>query len=79
MEPAGLKRDFGRKLVFHGGIDIQYLLPRASVEAVEAETARVACILGEGGGYILSPSHNIQQDTPTASILAMYRTGVRSV
>jgi uroporphyrinogen decarboxylase len=77
MEPSGLKRDFGKELAFHGGIDIQFLLPRESPEVVAAETARVARILGRGGGYVLSPSHNIQLDTPTANILAMYRRDAR--
>ena len=27
MEPEGLKRDFGADLCFHGGVDVQYLLP----------------------------------------------------
>jgi len=79
MEPGGLKKDFGRDISFHGGIDIQYLLPREEPAAVAAETARVARILGDGGGYILAPSHNIQLDTPTANILAMYRAEAREV
>jgi uroporphyrinogen decarboxylase len=79
MEPAGLKGDFGQAIAFHGGIDIQFLLPRESPDAVAAETARVARILGAGGGYVLSPSHNIQMDTPTANILAMYREEARSL
>jgi uroporphyrinogen decarboxylase len=65
-------------VAFHGGIDIQYLLPRASAPEVTAETARVASVLGSGGGYVLSPSHNIQLDTPTANIVAMYRQELRS-
>ncbi len=77
MDPAGLKRDFGGSIAFHGGIDIQYLLPRASPGEVTAETARVAGILGPGGGWILAPSHNIQMDTPTANVLAMYAMGAR--
>ncbi len=77
MEPAGLKRDFGEDLAFHGGIDIQYLLPQKSAEVVAAEAQRVAGILSENGGYVLSPSHNIQLDTPTENILAMYRTEAR--
>ena len=32
-----------------------------------------------GGGYVLSPSHNIQLDTPTANILAMYRPEARQL
>jgi len=77
MEPAGLKRDFGASLAFHGGIDIQYLLPRAEPGEVAAETARVAAILGRGGGWVLAPSHNIQLDTPTANVRAMYRPEAR--
>jgi uroporphyrinogen decarboxylase len=77
MEPAGLKRDFGKDIAFHGGIDIQYLLPQQTPEAVFAEARRVAHILCDNGGYVLSPSHNIQLDTPTANILAMYRTEAR--
>ncbi len=77
MEPEGLKKDFGGKLSFHGGIDIQYLLPRKSAHEVAAETERVAHVLGGDGGYVLSPSHNIQLDTPTENIRAMYRTEAR--
>ena len=40
MAPDGLKRDFGTKLCFHGGIDIQYLLPLESAAAVRAEARR---------------------------------------
>lgn len=77
MEPAGLKRDFGKDIAFHGGIDIQYLLPQKTPEVVAAEAQRVAGILSEHGGYVLSPSHNLQLDTPTENILAMYRTEAR--
>jgi uroporphyrinogen decarboxylase len=78
MEPAGLKRDFGPLIAFHGGIDIQYLLPREGPEKVAEEARRVSAILGAQGGYILAPSHNIQLDTPTPNILAMYRPELRS-
>jgi len=29
-------------------------------------------VLARGGGYILSPTHNIQVDSPSANIFAMY-------
>jgi len=77
MAPEGLKRDFGDRLCFHGGIDIQYLLPLESADAVRAEVSRRAKLLGNGGGYILSPSHNLQQDIPTENILAMYDLDLR--
>lgn len=77
MEPAGLKRDFGKDIAFHGGIDIQYLLPLKTPTEVAAEARRVGGILCDKGGYVLSASHNIQLDTPTPNVLAMYDLGVR--
>jgi uroporphyrinogen decarboxylase len=79
MEPEGLKRDFGQRLCFHGGIDIQYLLPLEPAEAVRAEVKRRVKILGKGGGYILAPSHNLQLDIPTENILAMYDPALRAL
>lgn len=76
MEPERLKRDFGDKLTFWGGIDEQGLLTKASPDEVYAETRRVLGILGKDGGYVLSPSHNLQVDVPTENILAMYRAAV---
>ncbi|MGA2762256.1 MAG: uroporphyrinogen decarboxylase family protein [Spirochaetia bacterium] len=72
MEPVALKKDFGGQIAFHGGIDIQYLLPRESPDVVRAEARRVAHVLCDQGGYVLAPSHNLQLDTPTQNILAMY-------
>jgi len=72
MEPERLMEEFGEKLVFHGGIDIQRFLPSASAAEVEDEVNRVCRILGEQGGYIMSGSHHIQADTSVENILAMY-------
>jgi len=77
MEPEALKRDFGRELCFHGGIDVQYLLPLETPEAVRREVRRRTEILGAGGGYIIAPSHNLQQDIGTENILAMYDISLR--
>ncbi|MGA2762368.1 MAG: uroporphyrinogen decarboxylase family protein [Spirochaetia bacterium] len=77
MAPEGLKKDFGTALAFHGGIDVQYLLPLKSADVVQKETGRVASILGANGGYVLCSSHNIQLDTPTENIRAMYAPVVR--
>ena len=32
--------------------------------------------LGERGGYLLAPVHNIQPDVPPENIIAMYQTGL---
>jgi uroporphyrinogen decarboxylase len=74
MDLMGLKTDFGDQLVFHGGVDTQYYLPRGSVKEVVEETKRCIDILGPGGGLILGPSHFVQPDVPPENVAAMYRT-----
>lgn len=75
MEREGLKRDFGNKIVFHGGIDNQYTLAFGSKEEVRQEVIDNLRILGKGGGYILAPCHNIQAVSPPENIVTMYETG----
>ena len=75
MEREALKRDFGDKVVFHGGVDNQYTLAFGSVEEVRQEVRDNLRILGEGGGYILAPCHNIQVVSPPENIVAMYEEG----
>ena len=78
MEPEGLKKDFGERLCFHGGIDIVELLPRGTKEKVIGEAKRLMSALGRSGGYILASSHHIQADTPLANVLALYDLGIRA-
>jgi uroporphyrinogen decarboxylase len=73
MDIDTLKKDFGERLCFHGGIDIQRLLPNGSIEDVEAEVRRVARVGGKGGGLILAGAHNIQSDVPPQNVLAMFK------
>ena len=75
MDRAGLKKDFGGQLIFHGGVDNQHTLPFATIEEVKQEVLDNIKILGQNGGYILAPCHNIQPNTPPENIVAMYETG----
>ena len=71
MNPAGLYADFGGRLTFHGGIDVQGVLPHESAAGVRAHVrAVIAALHGHAGGYILSPSHTVQADVPAANLLA---------
>ncbi len=72
MDPAELKSEFGHRLSFHGAIDVQHTLPEGTPEDVCAEVRARFKDLGDGGGYIVCPSHNFQPDVPTANILALY-------
>jgi uroporphyrinogen decarboxylase len=76
MESAGLKRRFGDRVVFHGGVDEQYVLPHGSVEEVRREVRRRIEAFAPGGGYILAPAHNIQDDVPPENVTAMFETAL---
>ena len=73
MALDGLKRDFGRQLCFHGGIENQEILPFGTPDSVRAEVRRNIDILAaDGTGYILCSCHNLQVVTPVENIIAMY-------
>lgn len=72
MEREGLARDFGSSLVFHGGVDNQQTLPFGTPDDVRREVADNIRIFRDCKGYIVAPCHNIQPNTPTANILALY-------
>ncbi|MFZ2654040.1 MAG: uroporphyrinogen decarboxylase family protein [Victivallales bacterium] len=72
MDPEGLRSKVGKRLAFHGGIDLQKLLPFGTPDEVRAETARRMKVLGEDGGYICAPAHSLPEDVPVENILAMF-------
>jgi uroporphyrinogen decarboxylase len=76
MDRAGIKRDFGDKLVLHGGMDNQQTLAFGSANEVRAEVVYNIEVLGEGGGYILAPCHNIQAISPAENVVMMYKTAL---
>jgi len=73
MDLAGLKKNFGKDLCFHGGLDIQGFLPRARPEQVTEKVKKIKDMFEGEGGLILGPSHYITPDTPTENILAIYK------
>ena len=73
MELAALKRDFGKQLCFHGGVENQNILPFGTPEEVRAEVRHcIDALASDGTGYILAPCHNLQSLTPLENILALY-------
>ncbi len=76
MGPARLKKEFGAKLCFWGSIDIQHTLPFGTPEAVRAEVLNRLQTIGQGGGLIIGPTHNVQLDTPLENFWAMVNTVV---
>jgi len=79
MDGRTLKREFGDRLAFHGGIDINHTLPHGTPDEVRAEVRDRVRSLGRGGGYVMASSHHIQPDTPVENVLAMYEMDLRYV
>ncbi|MAG13542.1 MAG: hypothetical protein CMN78_02980 [Spirochaetales bacterium] len=72
MDHGELKNEFGDRLAFWGGIDVQRVLSFGTPQEVRSSVRERIDILGEGGGYILSSSHNLLKAFPLENILAMY-------
>jgi uroporphyrinogen decarboxylase len=72
MHPEKLAQEFGGKITFHGGIDVQHFLLRATPREVRGKVGYTSELLGRSGGYILSGSHHFQADVPVENVLAMY-------
>ncbi len=56
MDPARLKRDFGDRLVLHGGLNAMLW---DDIDRIEAEIRRLMPVLKQEGGYIFQEDHSI--------------------
>jgi uroporphyrinogen decarboxylase len=73
MEAEGLKRDFGKDLVFWGGgCDTQHVLPLGTPDEVREHVLHQCEVLAPGGGFVFHAVHNIQGNVPVENIVAMY-------
>jgi len=71
MEPAEIKKLYGKRLCFWGTIDEQKTLPFGTQAEVRAEVLARLQDVGYDGGLILSPTHHVQLDTPLENFWAM--------
>ncbi len=60
MDDRRLQREFGSKLSFWGGINVQKTIPFGTPADVVAEVREKLKIYGSDGGFIISASHNVQ-------------------
>ena len=72
MAPAYLKKRWGNSLAFHGCISTAGPLAYGTAEDVVKNVQETLAVMMPGGGYILSPTHAIQDNSPTANVVAMY-------
>ena len=69
-----LKKRYGDRLTFWGGIDTQRLLPFGTPQEVREGAARAIRILGKGGGHIIGPSQEVMKDVPLENVVALLET-----
>jgi len=73
MDPAMLKKRFGRDLTFWGGgCDAQHVLPFGTPEEVREQVRRNLEVFKPSGGYVFNGIHNIQADVPPENIVALF-------
>jgi len=72
MSPEYLKKTFGGRLAFHGCISTAGPLATGTVQETVDYCRRTLEIMMPGGGYCFAPTHQIQDNTPTENVLAMY-------
>lgn len=78
MEPRYLKSTFGARLAFHGCISTAGPVATGSVQDTIDCCRRTLEIMMPGGGYCFAPTHALQDNSPTANVLAMYQTARES-
>lgn len=58
MDAESIARDFGGRLVFYGGVDVQQLLSFGTVDEVRAEVQSNVRAFARCGGYVVANSHH---------------------
>ncbi len=76
MNPYELKRRWGDKITFWGGLGSQSTIPFGTSEEVRREIDKLRREMSKGGGYILAPAKPIRPETPLDNAVAVYEAFV---
>jgi len=77
MSPEYLKKTFGGRLAFHGCISTAGPVAYGSPEEVDEYCRRTLETMMPGGGYCFAPTHELQDNSPTENVVAMYEASRR--
>lgn len=72
MNPAELKVEYGDRLCFHGGVDLQTVLTQGTSQDVRRAVRDLIQAMKGNGGFILASSHSLLPEISTENIVAMY-------
>jgi len=80
MDPERLVEKYGGRIVFWGGgVDTQKTLPFGTPDDVRQEVTERLRVFSAKNGFVFNPVHNIQCNTPTENVLAMFEALGRNV
>ena len=71
MNPYELKRQWGDRITFWGGLGTQQTIPFGTPEEIRGEIRRLRSEMARGGGYILAPAKSLRPETPTENAVAV--------
>jgi uroporphyrinogen decarboxylase len=75
MDPAVLKREFGKDLVlWGGGVTAQTTLHHGTIDEIREEVRQRLDTMKPGGGYVFSVDHDIQENVAPEKIEAVFKT-----
>jgi len=77
MSPAYLKKTYGEKLSFHGCISTAGPMAYGTVKDTMNYVKETLEIMKPGGGYVMAPTHMIQDNTPTENVIAAYEATLK--
>lgn len=72
MDPLEIKRQYGDKLTLWGTIGTQTVFPFGTPKQVERVVKEYITALAPGGGYVIGPTHTLNNDVPWENIAAFY-------
>jgi len=73
MDVGNLSKNFGGKICFYGGVDVQGTMINGTPEDVKREVNKLVELFGKfNGGYIGGTSHSIMPETPLDNVIALY-------
>lgn len=72
MELKPLKAQFGDRLCFWGGIDVQRCIPFGTVQEIQAQVRQCIEDAASGGGFIIAPAHIIPSETSAENVIAFF-------
>ena len=71
MDPADIKKRYGKNLSFWGGVGTQTTMPFGTTDEVHKVVRSLIRTVGAGGGLLVAPTHMVEPEVPWDNIMAM--------